>query len=145
MFAFAEYGSSITGATYIKRQFGPTPRDIMASRARLVKSGALVERQIPTYVYNQTQFFSLKKPDISIFSAEQISLVDTVINAICSNHTAVSISNLSHDVIWQAAEIGEELPMTASAFGGNFGEIDEDDIAWAHSVIDRIESNLLLP
>ncbi len=139
VFAFAQSGQSITGAVYIKRQFGPVPKDILAARARLVAAGALVERQIQSYSYIQTQFFALSKPDISMFSAEQISLVDTVVDAICSNHTATSISNLSHDVIWEAAEIGEELPMAAAAFGGNFGEIDEHDIAWAHSEIDRIE------
>jgi hypothetical protein len=29
--------------------------------------------------------------------------------------------------------------MSAAAFGGNFGEIDEDDMAWARKEVDRIE------
>jgi len=139
VFAFAETGASITGATYIKRQFGPVPKDIIASRIRLQNSGAIVERHASVYDYNQVQFVAVKKPDISKFSATQISLVDGVITAICANHTAASISNLSHDYIWESAQIGEEIPMAAAAFGGNFGEINEDDIAWARNEIDRIE------
>jgi len=137
--AYAETGESITGAVYIKRQFGPVPKDILASRMRLQALGALVERKATAFDYNQIQFFALTKPDISMFSAAQISLVDSIIDAICSNHTAASISNLSHDLIWEAAEIGEEIPMAPAAFGGNFGEIDEDDIVWARAEIDRIE------
>ncbi len=75
-----------------------------------------------------------------MFTAEQISLVDRVVYAICFNHTAASISQLSHDRVWKAAAIGEEIPLAAGAFAGNVGEIDEHDMAWAAAEIDRIES-----
>ena len=118
VFAFADKGRSITGATYVKRQFGPVPRNIMGARNRLAKIGALVERKATFGGYPQTQFITLTDPDISMFSAEEISMVDTIIEAICSGHTATSISQLSHDLVWESAEIGEEIPMAAAAFGG---------------------------
>ncbi len=137
--AFAQSGASITGAVYIKRQFGPVPKDILAARTRLQANGGLIERKVSVYGYQQIQLIALTEPDISIFSAAEISLVDSVLESICSQHTATSISRLSHDYIWEAAEIGEEIPMAAAAFGGAFGEVDEEDVAWAMAEIDRIE------
>ena len=49
----------------------------------------------------------------SAFSADKISLVDQMIEAMCNNYTASSISAHSHDLIWQSAEIGEEIPLVA--------------------------------
>ncbi len=139
VFAFAQDGKSITGAEYVKRQFGPVPKNIRASRTRLMDRGILVEREVLNHGLLQVQFIALKPADVSMFTAAQISLVDTVLETICSQHTASSISNLSHDFIWEAAEIGEVIPMAAAAFGSNFGEIDEEDMVWAKHEVDRIE------
>ncbi len=136
--AFAETGEPITGATYIKRQFGPVPKDIMASRTRLQQIGAISERKSSVHDFNQVHFVALTKPDMSMFSATQIGLVDGVIAAVC-NRTAASISNLTHDYIWESARIGEEIPIAAAAFGGRFGDINEADMSWARNEIDRIE------
>ena len=137
VFAFAQEGKSITGAAYVKRKFGPVPKNVRGARTRLEASGTIIERQVMNHGLQQVQFISLKPADVSMFTASQISLVDTVLEAICSNHTALSISNFSHDFIWESAEIGEEIPMAAAAFGGNFGEIDEEDMAWAKKEVDR--------
>lgn len=139
VFAFAEHGTSITGAVYVKRQFGPVPKNILESRERLRQSGAIVEKKVQYGGYPQVQFIALQDPDISAFSAKQISLVDQILQEICFGHTASSISQLSHDVVWEAAAIGEEIPMSAAAFAGNIGEIDENDMIWARREIDRIE------
>ena len=141
VWAFAQDGRSITNAVYVKRQFGPVPKNIRIARYRLQESGAILERDFVNHGLMQVQFISLKPADVSMFTASQISLVDSVLEEICSNHTASSISNLSHDFIWESAQIGEEIPMSAAAFGGNFGEIDEDDIAWAKIEIDRIDQS----
>jgi hypothetical protein len=50
----------------------------------------------------------------------------------CQKHTASSMSELSHDIIWEAAEIGEEIPLY-TYFASRFGEINEEDIQWAKS------------
>ncbi len=136
--SYVETQKSITGAVYIKRQFGPVPRDIMAARMRLVAQGAILERQALTYGYDQTQFIALTNPDISLFSAVEISLVDGVIAAIGSNHATSSLSMLSHDLVWELATIGEEIPLSAAAFAGNIGEIDETDMAWAQAEINKV-------
>ncbi len=139
VFTFAQEGESITGATYVKRQFGPVPKDILASRTRLESQGLVIERKVINHSYPQSQFIALQTPNISMFSAMQISIVDSVLEAVCLNHTAASISQRSHDFIWESAEIGEEIPLAAAAFGANFAEIDEDDVAWAKEQVAILE------
>jgi hypothetical protein len=136
--AFLFLGKSMTGAKYVKRQFGPVPKEVLAARQRLVQRGAIIERDAPLYGYSQRQLIALTKPDLSRFSAAEISLVDHVIQAVCQNHTAASISQLTHDHVWEAAEIGEELPLS-SVFASQRGEIDEDDLAWGRAEMIRLE------
>jgi hypothetical protein len=128
----------MTGATYVKRQFGPVPREILGARQRLVARGAIVERDAPLHGYSQKQFVALTRPDLSRFSADEISLVDHIIDVVCNNHTAASISQLTHDHVWEAAEIGEELPLY-TVFASRRGEIDESDIEWAKETMIRLE------
>lgn len=136
--AYLAFGASITGATYVKRQFGPVPRDILTVRQRLVAKGAIVERNALYFDYEQKQFVALTRPDLSAFSADEISLVDQVIDAICFGHTAASISELSHDLIWKSAAIGEEIPVSA-VHAGAPEEITEEMLAWGKSEMKRLE------
>lgn len=134
--AYLHFGKPITGETYIKRQFGPVPPNILRAVHDLEREGVLATRIAEMGGYQQRQFFALKEPDISMFSPREISLVDDVIRYVCENHTATSISRASHDDIWQMAEIGEELPYQAF-FVSHLGEIDEADVAWALSRLKR--------
>jgi hypothetical protein len=136
--AYVRTGHPITGAIYVKRQFGPVPRGIMASRSRLRANGKIFEKKELVGTYEQIQFISLQEPDLSPFRAEEISLVDEVIDIICNSHTARSISDLTHDNVWKMAEIGEEIPLHAMLAAQRV-EIDESDIEWAMKEIGRIE------
>lgn len=136
--AFLRTGKPITNASYIKRQFGPVPRRVPEVKASLLQKGAIIERIIPVGSFQQKQIVSLVQADISVFSPEEISLVDEVVRIITENHTARSISDLTHDNIWEAAKIGEEIPLYA-LHAQSKGEVDELDMAWAQEVVKRIE------
>lgn len=141
---YLAYGHSITGSSYVKRQFGPVPQDMPASRRRLVASGAIIERQAPFFGYAQTQFIALTRPDLSLFSGEEISIVDHVIEVICRNYTATSISSLTHDRVWELAMIGEEIPLCA-VLASQPGEITENEISWGTSEMLRLEPSRAMP
>ncbi len=129
----------IAGAVYIKWEKGPVPRQLEASLDRLERSGALVVKQdMHPYGYPMTFYYALREPDIKRFDAEEISLVDELIQIICSEYTAESISKLSHHNAWEVAEIGEELPYE-TVFVRWFGEINEDAVEWAKKEIKRYE------
>lgn len=134
--AFARAGASITGETYVKQQFGPVPRHILGIIEDLEAEEALVVREVEFYAKSKKEYVALKKPDISMFTAEEISLVDSVIDVVCHKHTATSISMASHDVIWKLAEIGEEIPVYA-ALASELGEVTEDDVKWAKKVLSK--------
>jgi hypothetical protein len=55
------------------------PKNILEARARLRSSGAIIERNALYGGYPQGQFIATREPDVSLFSAEQISLVDSVL------------------------------------------------------------------
>ena len=68
---------------------------------------------------------------------DEISLADYIIETVCDDHTATSISELSHDSVWRLAEIGEEIPLYA-VLAGKAGEVTEETMAWARSEAKRL-------
>jgi hypothetical protein len=135
--AYMDSGGSITNESYVKQQFGPVPKHILLTIRDLESRGNIVVRDAEYFRKVKKEYVSLKRPDISKFSANEISLVDAVIDVVCRNHTASSISAASHDYIWHIADIGEELPY-ATAFVSEFGDIGADDMKWAKKEISKI-------
>ncbi len=127
---YLNFNAPITGARYIKRQYGPAPAAIIPVIEELKNEGLLAVRDVEYYNRSKREFFALAKPDISQFSGDEISTVDQIIDQICDKHTAKSISDFTHNKTWEMAEIGETLPYE-TIFASRRGEIDETDIAWA--------------
>lgn len=127
---FANYGKSIAGETYIKMPPGPWGEHVESSLDRLKASGLLVERREPHYNRTQRRFFALKSAEISRFSPEEISVVEDMISAICSRHTATSISDFSHSPIWKMTQDRQPIPLD-TVFAMNTVEPDAEDYAWA--------------
>ena len=76
------------------------------------------------------KFFSLKEPDLSDFSADEIAIVDYVIHEVCYENGSKSMRDLSNDFTWRMHEIGEEMPLYRS-HAMELGQVTDDDIAWA--------------
>lgn len=127
-------GKPITGETYIKRQFGPVPKHIQKVIKRLEDRGDIVVREVEYHEYPKREFIAMTKPDLAIFTPEEVSTIDYVIDIITHKHTAQSISMKSHDAIWELAEIGEEIPIY-SVLAAKLGEVTEDDVKWAKRVL----------
>lgn len=129
MLHFERTGKPLTGATYAKRQHGPCPTQLLPALDDLKAAKKIVERP-PQGQYEPHQYFSTEQPDLSVFTAEQIAMVDLLIESICTNHTATSISAATHDRIWELAEIGEEIPY-AAFLASRLGEVNEADVRLA--------------
>lgn len=136
--AYLMLGEPITGETYIKMQYGPmsthaeevvkTLEEMEQLKvARAFASGFFADADD---AYVQTMYYSLAKPDISIFSGPEISIVDRNIHVICTQHTARSISERSHDLIWELADFGEPIPYHA-AFLRTLRPATPGDLEWA--------------
>jgi Antitoxin SocA-like, Panacea domain len=133
-FAYRMNGRSITNSTYIKRQFGPVPKRILPVLDELHKEGKIIIRENPYYNYLKRDFIALYPASASMFSEQELWIIDHVIAWICEEHTASSISEFSHDNIWETATEGEEIPLYA-VLGAFEGEITEEDKEWASRII----------
>jgi hypothetical protein len=103
-------GKSITGAPYIREKHGPIPRDGIILRNELAASG-LIQQWKGTG--GEWVFKALARPTAGVFNSAELQTIDFWITEIDKNHTASSISDLSHDYAWEIAAMKEPLPFTS--------------------------------
>jgi len=127
--AYYRRGRSITGARYVKRQFGPVPSAILPTLRDLENEDAIQIREAGHFGYRKKEYIARTKASLSLLSTDELSIIDQMIEFVCDQNTAASISEASHDHIWKAAEDGEEIPhYTVFAIPE---QITEDDVEWA--------------
>jgi hypothetical protein len=134
--SYLDTGESVTGETYVKFQHGPVSENIEEVIADLESEGVLVTREVKHHGYTKKEYISLQEPNLDRFSGREISITESVTQDICEDHTASSISDFSHNHIWEAAQIGEEIPYEA-ALVYQLGEIEPEDMEWAKEEIRR--------
>lgn len=134
--SFKLNGVSITGDKYVKRQNGPVPLHILETLRQLEREGKIKIRE-PEQQFDVRKFFSLDAPNTDALSENEKALAQSVLEAVCS-HSATAISEMSHDVIWHVARIGEEIPLYATLAAVE-GEITDESLAWADAQIEEIE------
>lgn len=129
--AYRRCGRTITGQTsYEKRQYGPVPNNIVRAIRHLEQTDVITTRMVPTFGdKDRRQFVWLKEPDVSVFSSDEVDILNGAINWVCDSHTATSISELTHNTLWEQAELGEQIPVGAATITPD--DLDGDDIAWA--------------
>lgn len=116
--SFRLWDYTISGETaYMKLQHGPVPKQILPTLKKLEKSGYLIVQWATHFGYKKREFRSAEKPDdphfMKVFNDQERDLIDGIVESITRDHTAVSISELSHDAIWEVAELGEDIPVFA--------------------------------
>jgi hypothetical protein len=127
---YRAHGRTITGQdAYEKRQYGPVPQNINSILRSLRATGKIQERQVPTPAGQRREFVWLQPPPIENFSAEEIDVLRDVMTYICDGHSAASISDLTHDALWDETDIGQAMSVKAGAVVP--GEITPDAIRWA--------------
>lgn len=136
---YRQTGASVTGGAYVKRQRGPVPKHILTTLGDLEHENAIVIRDRTRFGNEMKDYVTLTDPDVSALSADEMALADEIRVMICDHHTAASISELSHDQVWEAANIGEEIPMAAT-LASVPGRVTNDVEAWADAAIARYEA-----
>lgn len=133
--AYRLNGLSITGDSYVKRKLGPTPKNVLAAIAELAAERKIVVREasLPSN-YVMRHFFKLTDAEVPSLSDQDRAILDAFMRLVCDNYTANEISNASHDQVWYAAEMGEEIPLYAAAFATP-GQITQEVRAWASETV----------
>lgn len=133
--AYAELGASITGVTYQRITKGPAPKCMVPVRDEMVESKELAIQPVPLLSgHTQRRPVNLRRPNLTLFSGEEISLVDTILQGF-SKFDADQISNFSHGHIgWLLAQDGETIPYGAAYFSNE--PLTADEIRRGNEIAD---------
>ncbi len=103
---YEKYEEQVIGATYQKNNVGPTPREFVKIVSQM-EGKDLRKIKDEYFKYPQTKYLPLRQPDLSILNANEIQLIDNVLNKL-SDMNASQISEHSHnDVPWLTTEDGK--------------------------------------
>lgn len=135
--SYVARGESLTGETYIKKQRGPFSTHLPDIIKELEKEGELFTRKVDYHGYEKMELIGKGEPDLSLFTDSELRTIDSIIDQICDGQTAASISEKSHDEIWEMAADGEPLPIAAMLVA-RLAPITDEDIAWANEEIAKL-------
>lgn len=137
---YANYGTAITGATYIKHPLGPAPRGILHVEQQLIKRGEAASVVVQRGTGIQKLLFARRRANLALFKGTEIATVESVLNEL-AGHTAMEVSDLSHGLLgWQAARELEDIPyFTIFLYEG---PVRDSDVQYARSVANGLRLEL---
>lgn len=136
--AYEAYGQPISGERFVRDKHGPRSKHLREICDELENAGLIERFTEQIFEYTANRYRALQPADTSYFSNEQLSLIDWWISTISEKHTAVSISNLSHDYGWEVAGLGEELPLHAFLAKRIRSPKVGEELDWAKKEAERI-------
>lgn len=101
--AYELQGKPITGIQYINLQYGPVPQKEPYGKTieKMLKDKELEIFSHQYYGKPQKRYIALTDPDISVFSAEELDIIDKAINRL-SDMNATQIADFVHgDMPWR--------------------------------------------
>lgn len=114
MIRYAQMGHPLTGAQYRKRPFGPTCVPLLPVLRELEQSGEIEVNEVDYFGLRKKEYRSTSSAVQGILSVEELKLLDEVIEFVCMQNTAKTISDFSHQAPWERADFGEEIPYTTA-------------------------------
>jgi hypothetical protein len=109
-YAYAITGKPITGVTYIRRRFGPAPQGIVDIQNKLSMAGDAEIVELHGLGRTQKIVIPKRDPNLALFTAPEIKMVDAVIDALTDMDTDF-VSEMSHTLEgWRSAQEGEPIP-----------------------------------
>lgn len=128
--AMIRTASPITGVEFIKHEHGPFAPVLESIVQELQAEGRLSVRSVPYLGFEKTEYVAKVDANVSELTDKQLRLIDSVIQSVCDDHTATSISDRSHQEIWEMAAMYEPLPVE-TALVSRLLPITDEDLAWA--------------
>lgn len=106
---YERYEEQLIGACYIKNHYGPTPVEFKKIVDRMSNEKDIEKVESNYFSYPQTKYLPVRKADLSSFRANEIEVIDNVLNRL-SDMNAGQISEYSHgDVPWLITDDGEVI------------------------------------
>lgn len=139
MLHYAHMGTAITWATYRKRKLGPTCDQLLPALRDLEREGAIEIRETDYFGFQKKEYLPKRKPEMEGLSRDQLMLIDDVIDFVCFNNTAKTISDYSHTQAWELAEFGGELSYS-SALHLFPHQVSPEAMEWGSTQAEEIEA-----
>lgn len=136
--AYTWRGKPITGAEYRRLQFSPAPVRLLAIERALTSTNAVVKRAtVAPGGHQENRLIPLRTADLSLFEAEEIAIVDQVVEAL-KDHTAKDVSECSHRFPgWGFAGDNEVIPYFTALLPEAVGPLSIRDTKWVNGVISQ--------
>jgi Protein of unknown function (DUF4065) len=139
MLHYASIGSPLTGATYRKRPMGPTCDQLLRALSELVRDSSLRINDVEYFGYLKKEYIVADSNRVDSLTAADRALIDEIVEFVCVNNTAKTISEFSHNRAWEAAEFGDVLPYY-SVFHIFPTQVSLEAWEWALGEADEIEA-----
>lgn len=135
---FEAHGKLITGESFVRDSHGPRSKHLRSVLLELEDEGVLEPFVERVFDYTTSRYRAQMAPGDSLFTSDELTMIDWWIAHIADKHTAGSISKLSHDYGWEVAKMGEELPLRAF-LAKRIRQLEtEDEKLWAQKEIERL-------
>ena len=97
---YEKYEEQLIGATYIKNHHGPTPVEFQSIVNEMIENKEIEVVKSSYFQHLQKKYLPRQEPDLSVFNANEIKVIDDVLQKL-SDMNASTISEYSHqDVPW---------------------------------------------
>jgi hypothetical protein len=109
-YMYGESGTPITGADYVKLRQGPAPRQLLTIREELTQAGDACISKAKYHGYPQDRLIPTREPNLDLFNAKEIALVDDIIQKLWGINAA-DISDYTHRLAgWRIAQDDSAIP-----------------------------------
>jgi hypothetical protein len=108
--SFRARGVPVTGREYRRQKLGPALREMKPLQNEMLRQGAIrIERRDYTDGIVEQRTIALDRPDMSIFSGEDIEFIGNSIRHYWEM-TGTESSDQSHGIAWQTRFNGDPMP-----------------------------------
>lgn len=103
------YEEHLTGESYYRIQNGPAPSHFSGIAKEMIEKNQLSRCKLPYHGYRLEKYIPQTEPDLSLFEANEIKVLDSVIEKI-SGMNATQVSEYSHqDMPYKATKPNRKI------------------------------------
>jgi len=77
---YEKYEEQLIGATYIKSSQGPVPAEFDLIIKQMIEDKEIIQIKNKYFEYSQIKYLPMRKPDLSILKANEIEVIDKVLD-----------------------------------------------------------------
>lgn len=130
--AYREWGRPITGAEYMRLQWGPVPRVLVPIRREMIEQGLVEIERVPYFGRKLDRVRPRETANRSIFTDDEIRLVEQVVLHFRAVNSA-EISELSHRYVgWEVMTNGDTIPYQLALVGSR--PPTDEEVAYAEEL-----------